>query len=123
MNALDIALSHLAPLAAAPSKDGGGGSILSLLLPFIIMFAVVYLFIIMPQRRRQRERVSMLGTLRKNMDIVTVGGIHGKITLVRDSEVVVKVDDNTKLTLNRSAISRIKGADDVGDAKTGNGSE
>jgi preprotein translocase subunit YajC len=108
MNTLFALWATMAPLAAAPAEESQGPGILGMLMPLIIMFAIIYFLVIMPQRKRQRQRAEMLSELHKNDRVVTVGGIHGVITHVREREVVVKVDDNTKLTLNRSGIAHIK---------------
>jgi preprotein translocase subunit YajC len=111
MNPLLGLSAWLVPLAAAaaPAKKAPEGpSMWTFLAPLLIMFAVIYLFAILPQRKRDRARREMLGTLKKNDEVVTTGGIHGTVTVVRDREVVLKVDDVTKLTVNRSAIAYIK---------------
>jgi len=98
-------------LAAAPAKKAPPsrpGSPLMHSLMFIgLMFFVLYFLMIRPQRKRQRQRMEMLEAVRKGDRVITTGGIHGTITLVRDREVVVKVDDNVKLTLSRNGIAQI----------------
>ena len=116
MNALVAHLTGLLALAAAPAKDGGG-SPLTMFLPLIIMFAIIYFLVIMPQRKRQRQRMTMLQALKKNQSVITVGGIHGKVLHVREKEVIIKVDDNAKLTLNRSGIAHIKDPETDADSK------
>lgn len=108
---LMMAWMHLAPLAAAApkptdSKPSGNPLTQSLLFIFV-MFFILYFLMIRPQRKRQRERTGMLLALAKGDHVITTGGIRGVITLVRDHEVVVMVDDNTKLTLLKSGIGRV----------------
>ena len=101
---------HLAPLAAAaPAGKGKGTSPAwsGQLIFLFLMFVVLYLFMIRPQQKRQRRRMEMLGALTKGDNVVTTGGVKGVITLVRDHEVVVKVDDNVKLTLLKSGVASI----------------
>jgi preprotein translocase subunit YajC len=106
---LTMAWVYLGPLAAeAPTKKTTSGSPMTQSLIFIfVMFFILYFLMIRPQRKRQRERANMLGALSKGNHVVTTGGIRGVITLVRDHEVVVKVDDNVKLTLVKSGIARV----------------
>jgi len=108
---LMTAWMHLAPLAAAAPKAADGkapGNPLTQSLLFIfVMFFILYFLMIRPQRKRQRERAQMLSALAKGDHVITTGGIRGVITLVRDHEVVVKVDDSTKLTLLKSGIARV----------------
>ncbi len=108
MTLLATVWTGLAPLAAAaPDPQPGGNPLMQSLLFIGVMFAILYFLMIRPQRKRQREHVDMISSLKKGDKIITRGGIHGVITHVRDREVIVKVDDNCKLTLSRSAISGI----------------
>lgn len=75
--------------------------------PLILMFAILYFLLIRPQQKRQKNRSSMLGSLKKNDKVVTIGGLHGTIVDITDSTVVLRVNDATKLTFDRSAISSV----------------
>ncbi len=113
MTNLTFAWAQFATLAAAaPAKQPQSPNIMTMLMPLLIMFGIIYFLVIMPQRKKQRKRMDLLKALRKNDKIVTVGGIHGVITHVRDREVIVKVDDNVKLTINRTGIAHVKREDD-----------
>ncbi|GIO35620.1 MULTISPECIES: preprotein translocase subunit YajC [Paenibacillus] len=83
----------------------GTGSLISFLVPLIIMFAVFYFLLIRPQKKKQQTRNNMLNALQKGDKIVTIGGLHGKILELADDTVVLLVNDATKLTFDRSAIS------------------
>jgi len=76
-------------------------------LPLIAIVAIFYFLILRPQKKRQQETQKMLSALRKGDRIVTIGGIHGIIQSVRESTVIVKVDENVKLEFNRAAISGV----------------
>jgi preprotein translocase subunit YajC len=78
--------------------------------PFILIFVVFYFLLIRPQQKKQRERTSMLGQVKVNDKIVTIGGLHGTVVGLEDTTVTVKVSDNTKLVFERSAISQVKPA-------------
>jgi preprotein translocase subunit YajC len=80
------------------------------LLPFVAIIAIFYFLIIRPQNKRQKETQKMLAALKKGDRVVTIGGIHGVIQSVKESAVIVKVDENTKLEFNRSAISSVEAA-------------
>jgi preprotein translocase subunit YajC len=77
--------------------------------PIIAMFLVLYFLLIRPQQRRQKTRNSMLGTLKKGDKVVTVGGLHGTIMEMDDSTntVIIRVNDTTKLTFDRSSVNAI----------------
>ena len=109
MNAVAAVFSRLLVLAeSVPAGEGPEGNPLVRMLIFMVpMFVILYLLMIRPQRKRQRERLEMLESLKKGDKIITRGGIHGVITLVRDHDVVVKVDDNVKLTLSKAGVARV----------------
>ena len=89
-------------------KGSGGGDFLGGMLPILlVMFAVMYFMVIRPQKKKERQRRELLGGVRANDEIVTIGGIHGMVTVVKENEVIVRVDDKTKLRFNRSAVARI----------------
>ncbi|MDY2842575.1 MAG: preprotein translocase subunit YajC [Treponema sp.] len=85
----------------------GGGSMLMTVLPFILIIAIFYFFIIRPQNKKQKETEKMINALKKGDKVVTIGGIHGVVSSTKEKTVIVKVDDNTKLEFNRSAIATV----------------
>lgn len=78
------------------------------LLPLIVMFAIFYFLLIRPQQKRQKERNAMLESLKKGDKIVTLGGLHGTIIEIDEESIILKVAENVKLKLERSAASYIK---------------
>nr|WP_246068093.1 preprotein translocase subunit YajC [Paenibacillus thermoaerophilus] len=82
------------------------GTLVSLA-PFVIMIAVFYFFLIRPQQKRQKARNLMLSQLKKGDKVVTIGGLHGTIMELTDDTVVLRVNDVTKLTFDRSAINTV----------------
>lgn len=92
---------------AAASPLGPLGS----LFPFVMIAVLFYFMLIRPERKKRAETSSMLENMKKNDRVVTIGGIHGVVVNVqKDSEeVTLRIDDstNTKMRVQRSAISRI----------------
>ena len=86
--------------AANPS-----GGIFSLIVPLVLMVAIFYFLMIRPQNKKQKRRNAMLSQLKKGDKIVTIGGLHGTIAEITDDVVVLRVNDVTKLTFDRNAIS------------------
>jgi preprotein translocase subunit YajC len=124
MSLLTTAWTALLPLAAAAPdpQQPGGNPLLQSLMFILVMFAILYFLMIRPQRKRQREHVDMISALKKGDKIITRGGIYGTITLVRDRDVKVKVDSNCEVTLSKSAVSVVLGADsDEGSKEKENG--
>jgi preprotein translocase subunit YajC len=93
---------------AADGAASGSGNFAMSLLPFAAIIAIFYFLIIRPQNKKQKETQRMLSALKKGDKIVTIGGIHGTIQNVKESSVIVKVDENTKLEFSRSAISGVE---------------
>ena len=79
--------------------------------PFVIIGILFYVMLLRPEKKKRAELEKMLNNIKKNDRIVTIGGIHGTVVnSTKDSdEVTIKVDEasNTKLRVNRSAISRV----------------
>ena len=102
---------HTVLAAAAPAgpQQAPGGLLGSMLVPMMIIFFIIWVLMIKPQRKKEQERREMLDSVEKGDKIVTIGGVHGVLTSVRENEVVVRVDDDkgVKLKMNRSAVSRV----------------
>lgn len=92
---------QFATAAAAPG--GAGGLIQMLWLP--LMLVVLYFLMIRPNQKKQKQRQAMLQALKKGDKVITIGGLHGTIVEITDDVVVLRVNDVTKLTFDRSAIS------------------
>ncbi|MEK8131519.1 preprotein translocase subunit YajC [Paenibacillus filicis] len=95
-------------LATATQEPAGLVTYLGTYGPLVLMFVVLYFLLIRPQQKRQKTRNMMLGNLKKGDKIVTIGGLHGTILEINDDNVIVRVNDVTKLTFERSAINSVK---------------
>lgn len=91
--------------ATATTDQAAANPILTLIIPFVIMFVVFYFLLIRPQKKKQQSRNNMLKALKKGDKIVTIGGLHGTIVELTDDTVVLRVNDVTKMTFERNAIS------------------
>lgn len=95
-------------------QAGGAGSastsagLVSSLLPFLLIIVIFYFFLIRPQNKKQKETQKMLDALKKGDKVITIGGIHGTVSSVKENTVIVKVDDDCKLEFNRTAISSVE---------------
>ena len=105
MNSFFLSLPLL--MGAPQGGEGGGASSLFSFLPLIAIVGIFYFLILRPQNKKQKETQRMLSALKKGDRVVTIGGIHGVIQSVRESTVIVKVDENVKLELNRAAVSSV----------------
>lgn|SRR5574344_691144 len=91
--------------AATPASSQ---SLLMTVLPFVLIIVIFYFFIIRPQNKKQKETEKMIAALKKGDKVVTIGGIHGVVSSTKEKTVIIKVDDNTKLEINRSAVSGVE---------------
>ena len=94
--------------AGGAGSASTSGSLLGGFLPFLLIIAIMYLFLIRPQSKKQKETQKMLDALKKGDKVITIGGIHGTVSSIKENTVIVKVDDDCKLEFNRSAISSVE---------------
>lgn len=99
-------MSFLPLLQGAPNSSQTG-SFGSLIVTVVLMIGIFYFFLIRPQNKKQKEMEKMLAALKKGDKVVTIGGIHGVVSSVKEKTIVLKVDDNAKLEFNRSAIASV----------------
>lgn len=89
-------------LSIAPEAEGG--STLGMFLPLIAILVIFWFFMIRPQAKQQKELRKFRESLQKGDSIVTAGGIYGKVVSINETQVVMQVDENTKLTVDKSSI-------------------
>jgi len=96
--------------AHAQSLLGGGGSEMVMsILPFLLIFVIMYFLIIRPQRTQMKKREEMLKNVRRGDQVVTGGGILGKVTkVIDDAELEVEIADGVKIKLIRSLIADVR---------------
>ena len=92
--------------APAPSPTGAAGGLISML-PFVFIFVIMYYVMLRPQMRRQKEQARLVASLKTGDRVVTASGIHGLISNVKDKTVIVKVADNVKLEMEKTAVTNV----------------
>lgn len=93
-------------LMAQPQAQGGQKSnSLQMLLPFIIILVIIYFFMIRPQSKKAKQAKQFKDQIGKGDRIVTIGGIHGRISEVKDTTFVIDVGNNVRLTIQKEAVS------------------
>ena len=88
----------------APSSPGGG---ISFFVPFIFLFIIMYFVMIRPQKKRQEQQRKLIASLKTGDRVVTNAGIHGLISNVKETTVIVKVADNVKVEMEKSSIATV----------------
>ena len=89
---------------AAATGGGAGGGLLGLL-PIILMFVVLYFLMIRPQMKRQKEQKAMIDALGKGDEIVSAGGVVGRVTKVGDAYITIEIAESTEIILQKAAVT------------------
>jgi preprotein translocase subunit YajC len=107
MNLLPLTIAEAAP-AAAPA-----GSPFQFPIMMVILFAIMYFMMIRPQRRREKERKEMIANVKSGSRVLLTSGIIGQITNVKESTLVVRIAENTKVEVVKAAISQVLEKDET----------
>lgn len=78
--------------------------------PLIFIFIIFYFLLIRPQKTKEKEHQKMLTALNKNDEVVTSSGIHGTIVNVKDKSIILRIDDNVKIELEKNCVAYVKKA-------------
>lgn len=92
-------------LLAQPAGEKSGGSGYSMLIFLGLMILVFYFFMIRPQQKKQKQIKEFREGIKRGDKIVTIGGIHGKITDVQDATFTIEIADNVKVTVEKAAVA------------------
>lgn len=87
--------------AAAPGPG-------AMLFPFAMMFLIFYLLVFRPQTKQRKQHEAMLKNLRKHDEVVTSGGLIGTVANVKPDTITLRIDENVRVEVDRSAISRVR---------------
>ncbi len=76
--------------------------------PLVLIFIIFYFLLIRPQKQKEKEHQKMLGGIDKNDEVVTLGGIHGTIVNVKEKTLILRIDENVKMEIEKNSIAYIK---------------
>lgn len=96
--------------AAAPAATGGlfgGGDGLMSFLPMILMFVVLWFIMIRPQMKRQKETKAMIDALKSGDEVITAGGMLGKVTKVSEQYIALELNAGNEINMQRSAVAQV----------------
>ncbi len=91
--------------AGQATEDSGGG--LGFLVPTLLIIAIFYVVLIMPERKKQKQRQAMLGSMKKGDKVMTSSGIYGSVAQIQEDIVVLQVSDGVRMRFSRAAIQTI----------------
>ena len=97
-------ISNAYAQAAAPAGAAGG---LMSFLPIILMFVVLYFLMIRPQMKRQKEQKAMIDALAKGDEVVTAGGLVGKVSKVGEGYIHLEVANSTEIVMQKAAVTML----------------
>lgn len=92
---------------AAPAAAPGGDSLITSMLLPVLMIVVLYFIILRPQMKRQKEHKAMVEALAKGDEVVTAGGLLGKVSKLGESYLTVEVAQGVELQVQRSAVVQV----------------
>ena len=90
-----------------PAEQAANPLIQLPIIPYILIFLIFYFLVIKPNKNKKKEQKNMINNLKKNDQIVTSGGIHGTVALVKEQSVVIRVDDNVKIEFDKESVSSV----------------
>jgi preprotein translocase subunit YajC len=82
-------------------------SIVSLIFPYAVIFGIFYFLVFRPQKQKQDQMKSLISGVKKNDQIVTNSGIHGTVVNVKDTTLIVRIDDNARMEIDKDAIASV----------------
>ena len=74
---------------------------------FVAIIAIIYFLLIRPQKQRTKKHKEMVNSLALGVEVVSIGGIHGEVTRLKDDTIWMKVSNNVEIELEKSAIGRV----------------
>ena len=99
-------ISEAIAQTTAPAAGGTESSLLGML-PLVLMFVVLYLVMIRPQMKRQKEHKAMIEALAKGDEVVTAGGMLGRVTKMGETYVSLEVGNNVEVQVQRSSVVQV----------------
>ena len=88
--------------------QASAGSPLIQFLPLVLIFVIFYFLLIRPQKQKEKEHQKMLTGIDKNDEVVTLSGIHGTIVTVKEKTLILRIDENVKMEIEKNSVAYIK---------------
>ena len=87
---------------------GGGMAAFQQIIPLVFMFAIFYFLLIRPQQKKAKEHKALLEALKKGDNVITAGGVHGKVNAVDDTIVTLEIATGVNIKITKSYIATVK---------------
>jgi len=98
-------------MGSAPGGAGGAGGGMAAfqqIIPLVFMFAIFYFLLIRPQQKKAKEHKALLEAMKKGDNVITAGGVHGKVTAVENDLVTLEIASGVNIKITKSYIAAIK---------------
>lgn len=92
----------------AAGGAGGGMAAFQQVIPLVFMFAIFYFLLIRPQQKKAKEHKALLESMKKGDNVITAGGVHGKVAAVENDLVTLEIANNVNIKITKSYIAAIK---------------
>lgn len=102
-----VYLSFLLLAQAPAASPQPGNPLAGMFVPFACIGVIFYFLVIRPQNQKQKQHNALLKSLKTGDKIITTGGVHGLVSNVKETTVIVKVADNVKLEIEKSAVTSV----------------
>jgi len=102
---MGVELAHA--MGMSPGGGGGGSSQILSFLPIILIFVIFYFLLIRPQQKQKKEHQNLLSNLKEGDNVLTSGGIYGRITGIKDDRITVEISDKVRVKVNRGHIAGV----------------
>ncbi len=103
---LFFTLAQAAQPASAPAPD-----LFGMLVPFLCLGVIFYFLIIRPQKKKQSDHAKLISAVKTGDEVVTAGGMHGRVANVKETTLILKIAENTKVEIEKGSIDRVKKAE------------
>ncbi len=99
--------AHAMGSAGGGSAGGGDGTMIAQFMPFLLIMVVFYFLMIRPQQKKAKEHTALLASIQRGYEVVTVGGLMGRVTAVTEEVLTLEVAQNVKVRVQRSSIASV----------------
>ncbi len=102
-----LSLFEFTAAAAGAGQPGGMSAMLIGILPWVLIFVIFYVLLIRPQQKRAKEHQAEIASVKKGDEVVTGGGLRGRVTKVSDAEVEVEIAQGVKVRAVKSTLAQV----------------
>ena len=100
-------MTNILLAAAAGANPNSGSAIFIGILPWLLIFVIFYMLLIRPQQKRAREHQQAIAAIKKGDEVITGGGIRGRVTKVTDDEAEVEISQGVRVRVVKGTLSQV----------------